>query len=73
MGSTIIERVTTVRNSRSKLAYRWPEIRLSILLFLLFMASAISLGCFAYFSYVQKRLFMDIPWCATIPYLQSSS
>lgn len=60
--STIVERVVTVRNSRSKLAYRWPEAILSLLLFFLFVCSAITLGTFCYFQYVQQRLTMEVPW-----------
>ncbi|TGZ85257.1 hypothetical protein EX30DRAFT_353298 [Ascodesmis nigricans] len=43
-------------------AYRWPETLLSLFLFILFVCSAITLGAFCYFKYVQQRLLVDVPW-----------
>jgi predicted ribosomally synthesized peptide with SipW-like signal peptide len=44
--------------------YRWPELLLSVMLFILFVCGAIVCGSFAYFTDIQKRLFIEIPWLA---------
>ncbi|KAG0123548.1 hypothetical protein HOY82DRAFT_231549 [Tuber indicum] len=42
--------------------YRWPELLLAVLLLILFMCGAIVLGSFAYFTAIQRRLFIMVPW-----------
>ncbi|KAF8541067.1 hypothetical protein BDD12DRAFT_916766 [Trichophaea hybrida] len=40
----------------------WPEVALSLLLFVLFVCGAITVGTYSYFAYVQTRLMVSIPW-----------
>jgi len=42
--------------------YRWPELLLSIILLILFVSASIVCGSFAYFTEIQKRLFLAVPW-----------
>jgi hypothetical protein len=52
-------RILTVRTVR---AYRWPEVALFVLLFLIFVCASITIGIYSYFSYVQERLTIGSPW-----------
>lgn len=47
--------------------YRWPELLLSIILFMLFVSASIVCGSFAYFTEIQKRLFLAVPWYGPFP------
>jgi hypothetical protein len=47
---------------RARRAYMWPEVALSLLLFVLLVCGAITLGIYSYFTYVQTRLLVAIPW-----------
>jgi len=42
--------------------YRWPELLLAVILLMLLVCGAIVLGSFAYFTAIQQRLFMAVPW-----------
>ncbi|RPA88110.1 hypothetical protein BJ508DRAFT_409999 [Ascobolus immersus RN42] len=42
--------------------YRWPNISLSIILFIQFICGVTVLGIFAYLAEVQKRLYAPVPW-----------
>lgn len=53
------ERILHVRTVR---AFRWPTIALSLLLFVLFICAAITVGTYSYFAYVQGRLLVLVPW-----------
>lgn len=56
-GDVIVERdVVKVRR------YRWPELLLSIILLTLFVCGTVVLGSFSYFTYIQQKLFVPIPW-----------
>lgn len=56
-GDVIVERdVVKVRR------YRWPELLLSIILFTLFVCGTVVLGSFSYFTYIQQKLSVPIPW-----------
>jgi Mg/Co/Ni transporter MgtE len=52
-------RILTVRTVR---AYRWPEVALFALLFVIFVCAAMTIGIYSYFSYVQQRLTIGSPW-----------
>lgn len=56
-GNTVVERdVVKVRR------YRWPELLLSIILLTLFVCGTVVLGSFSYFTYIQRKLAVPIPW-----------
>lgn len=56
-GDVIVERdVVKVRR------YRWPELLLSIILLTLFVCGTVVLGSFSYFTYIQQKLSVPIPW-----------
>lgn len=42
--------------------YRWPELLLAVILLMLLVCGAIVLGSFSYFTAIQQRLFMTVPW-----------
>jgi hypothetical protein len=64
MADVIIEReIVPVKVRR----YRWPELLLSIQLLLLFVCGSIVLGSFAYFTYIQNRLMVLVPWFDSPP------
>lgn len=42
--------------------YRWPELLLSIILLTLFVCGTVVLGSFSYFTYIQQKLLVPIPW-----------
>lgn len=48
--------------------YRWPELLLSIILFTLFVCGTVVLGSFSYFTYIQKKLLVPIPWFVLVQF-----
>lgn len=42
--------------------YRWPEIVLALLLSMFFICGTTTMGIFSYFTYVQKKMWVEIPW-----------
>lgn len=53
------ERILHVRTVR---AFRWPTLALALLLSILFICASVTVGTYAYFSYVQGRLMVVVPW-----------
>lgn len=47
--------------------YHWPELQLNIWIMIVFSASAICLGIFAWFMSVQTELKLGIPWYVSLP------
>lgn len=58
MGDVVVERTIITKPRR----YRWPELLLGIILLLLLVCGAVVLGAFGYFTYIQQRLFLYVPW-----------
>ncbi|KAL4897095.1 hypothetical protein BDV59DRAFT_84694 [Aspergillus ambiguus] len=52
---------------RGRRRYHWPELQLNIWIMIVFSASAICLGIFAWFMAVQTELKLGIPWL--FPYM----
>lgn len=58
--SSVIDRIM-LRGGYNR-RYRWPVTWLMIIMFIFFVSASTVLGIFAYFTYVQKRMWVEIPW-----------